>query len=212
MHSTIYQDPEGCVARADFCLLYKAKERWLDAGLPVKEDHNIILLMTKIWKDFVDQKKHLTRLTEEKKARLRASWSGTLNLAPDRWEALIRADWHTTAAQHNTKINILEDYIGLDASRYYERTSSCFVCILISRSILVSPESDMVRRARSQTAGLRREERNAPGSSTGSRGRSRSRVRSRSRSPELRQEAAGRESGGSAGGGRAAAHRAIDRV
>lgn len=61
-------------------------------------------------------------MTEEKKARLRTNWSVTLNLALPVWEAVIKADRMTSAAENARKITMLRDYIRKDATRYVGRS------------------------------------------------------------------------------------------
>ena len=128
------QNDEGCAARGAPCLLFKVKERWINAGLPLKEDHNIISLLTKTWKEFTNQRRNMARMTEEKKVRLRAGWAVTVNLAPEGWEAIIRSDWHSNAAEHTRKINMLKDYIGRNATRYFLKLSLIFTCTCLGQS------------------------------------------------------------------------------
>ena len=108
----------GCMENESPCLLFKIKERYLEASLPILDnDYHIIQKITKLNDGFLIKKRN-TRLADEAKEeyvnKLRRT---TLNLAPADFKRRIRGDQILSAVQHYQKITLMEDYVGPNATR-----------------------------------------------------------------------------------------------
>ena len=106
------------MARGRPCLLFKLKERWVEAALPIQVDKNLIAKMKIAYKKYTDAKKSISRMTGEKKQELVNQWDAvTFDLSVRDWEAAINADLCLSAEDKVEKIAIMQDYLGDNATR-----------------------------------------------------------------------------------------------
>ena len=105
------------------CLMRKVKERWSEAGMPIRdEDRDIINVIVKLKKRF-DAKKNYAKkgkLKEEAKKKFKSDLeTTTLNLAPRNWRERILAEKVMKMAARQKKAAVLEDYVGIDCTRWW---------------------------------------------------------------------------------------------
>ena len=125
------------------CLLAKLKERWEEAGLPIKDrDHQIIEILTKLKADFDKLKRKKFNNEESKQEAINKLKMKTVNLAPIDWKTRIMSDRILWAQAKADKVELLDDYIGPMATR----------------SAHVRPESDPCQAARLRAEEVRREQ------------------------------------------------------
>ena len=118
----ICYDEGGCQDKNAPCVLYKIKKTWIMPALPIKDrDDNIVRMFDKIKAKLASKKKAMSsgRLLEKSRQEFCRSLSETtINLAPEDYEAKVKAD-HALSASHKKKmLDILSDYLGKDGSRY----------------------------------------------------------------------------------------------
>ena len=110
------KDQESCGGQNVACLLYKVKERWIEAGFPITErDDHIILKITALKKKFDMNKKKFDRKTaneEEKLACKQKFINTTFSLVPVDWKHRIMADSFLTSATNRERVRVLQDYVG----------------------------------------------------------------------------------------------------
>ena len=132
----------GCLERDQPCLLAKVKERWEEARFPIRDrDDNIIDIMTTLKKDFEKLRKKKFSSEEMRQEATNRLKMKTVNLAPTDWRTRIMSDHVLWAQAKADKVELLEDYIGLSATR----------------SALVRPESDHCIAARQRAEEVQRE-------------------------------------------------------
>jgi hypothetical protein len=101
------------VARGRPCLLFKMKERWIEAVLPIQPDHKIINKMKTIYQNYTTAMKNVKRMSGEKKQELVNLWDAvTFDLSVRDWEAAINADLCLDAQDKEEKIALMLDYLG----------------------------------------------------------------------------------------------------
>jgi hypothetical protein len=106
------------VARGRSCLLFKLKERWIEAALPIQVDKNLISKMKVVYKKYTDAMKSIRRMNGEKKQELVNRWDAvTVDLSVRDWEAAIHADLCLSAQDKEEKIALMLDYLGDNATR-----------------------------------------------------------------------------------------------
>ena len=110
------KDQGSCGGQNLACLLYKVKERWINAGFPITQrDDHIILKITALKKKFDMNKKKFDRKTakEEEKLAFKQKFNNTtFSLAPVDWKQRIMADSFLTSATNRERVNVLLDYVG----------------------------------------------------------------------------------------------------
>ena len=107
------------MARGQRWILYKLKERWLEAGLPIQIDKNIIAKMKVVYKEYTNARKSVNRMGEGKRRELVDRWGSiTFDLSVNNWEAAIHADPVLGTADKEQKITLMLDCLGEDATRY----------------------------------------------------------------------------------------------
>ena len=133
----------GCLGRGLPCLLAKLKERWEEAGLPIKDrDHHIIEILTKLKADFDKLKRKKFNNEESKQEAINKLKMKTVNLAPIDWKTRIMSDRILWAQAKADKVELLDDYIGPMATW----------------SAHVRPESEPCQAARLRAEEVRREQ------------------------------------------------------
>ena len=106
------------MARGRPCLLFKMKERWNEAVLPIQPDDKIINKMKTVYKNYTTAMKNVKRMSGEKKQELVNLWDAiTFDLSVRDWEAAINADLCLSAEDKVEKIAIMQDYLGDNATR-----------------------------------------------------------------------------------------------
>ena len=107
------------MARGQRCILYKLKQRWLEAVLPIQTDKNIIAKMKVVYKEYNNARKSINRMGEGKRRELVDRWGAdTFDLSVNNWEAAIHGDPVLSPADKEQKIALMLDYLGEDATRY----------------------------------------------------------------------------------------------
>ena len=135
-------EEDGCFRSNQPCLLAKVKERWEEGRLPLKDrDDHIIDIMTTIKKDFDKMRKKKFLSEEIRQEAINRLKMKTINLAPTDWRRRIMSDRVLGARAKAAKADLLEDYIGLTATR----------------SALVTPESNNVIADRQRNEEVQRE-------------------------------------------------------
>ena len=135
-------EEDGCFQEDQPCLLAKVKERWEKGRLPLRDrDDHIIDIMTTVKKDFDKLRKKKFPSEEMRQEAINRLKMKTVNLAPTDWRTRIMSDHVLWARAKADKVNLLEDYIGLTATR----------------SALVTPESDHCIAARQRAEEVQRE-------------------------------------------------------
>ena len=118
----ICYDEGGCQDKNAPCVLYKIKKTWIMPALPIKDrDDNIVRIFDKIKAKLALKKKAMSsgRLPEESRQEFCRSLSETtINLAPEDYEAKVKADRALSASHKKKMLDILSDYLGKDGSRY----------------------------------------------------------------------------------------------
>ena len=99
----ICYDEGGCQDKNAPCVLYKIKKTWIMPALPIKDrDDNIVRMFDKIKAKLASKKKAMSsgRLLEKSRQEFCRSLSETtINLAPEDYEAKVKAD-HALSASH----------------------------------------------------------------------------------------------------------------
>ena len=114
----ICQGPQGCSNRESPCLLKNVKKWWLEAGFPVFDRDDKIIEKLSVLKAKFDKQRKNPRIKEAQKEQIvNIMKSTTFNIAPLDWEKRIREDRFLTKEANITRTNILQDYIGEEASR-----------------------------------------------------------------------------------------------
>ena len=111
----------GCVEQGEPCLMYRSKERWIEAGMPIRDDDkDIVTMLVKVKKKF-DAKKNYDKkgkFKEEAKAKfIRDLETTTMNLAPRNWRERIQGDKVMRAEARQRKAAVLEDFVGCNSTR-----------------------------------------------------------------------------------------------
>ena len=106
------------MARGRPCLLFRMKERWIEAVLPIQPDDKIINKMKTVYKNYTTAMKNVRRMSGEKKQELGNLWDAvTFDLSVRDWEAAIHADSCLSAQDKEEKIALMLDYLGDNAMR-----------------------------------------------------------------------------------------------
>ena len=107
----------GCVEVNKPCLIKRSKDRWTEAGMPIKDDdRGIVAIIVKIKKKF-DAKQNYERrgkLKEEAKEKFKTELE---NIAAINWRERILKDKSVRAEARHRKVSVLEDYIGYNSTR-----------------------------------------------------------------------------------------------
>ena len=114
-------EQESCGLQNLPCLLFKVKERWLDAGFPVMDsDQQIMFKLTALKEKFDKLKKKFMqkRMKNEEQLNLNQELaSTTFSLAPTNGKQRILADRFLTSSTNKERIRVLLDYIGDEVTR-----------------------------------------------------------------------------------------------
>ena len=111
---------EGSCGGADnACLLYKVKERWTEAGIPIFDfDKDCLRTLTTLKATFDKKRRNKKISGQDKTAFIQKLSSTTLCLLPEDWDRRIKAEVFLTGALNRERINLVRDYIGAAATRY----------------------------------------------------------------------------------------------
>lgn len=117
----ICEQDGGCVEQGEPCLMFRSKERWTEAGMPIRdEDKDIVTLLVKVKKKF-DAKKNYDKKgkfnKESKEKFINELETTTMNLAPRNWRERIQGDKALRAEVRQRKAAVLEDFIGCNSTR-----------------------------------------------------------------------------------------------
>jgi len=109
--------PGSCGGQDSPCLLFKVKERWVEAGFPIVDiDNKIIYKLTNLKKKF-DKKKGDRKLNQEEKVEFNQQLAKTtFSLAPVDWKQRIMADSFLLSATKKDRVRVLLDYVGDEES------------------------------------------------------------------------------------------------
>ena len=117
----------SCGGGETACLLYKVKERWTEAGIPIFDyDTHCLRTLTTLKTTFDKKRRNRKINIEDKTAYIQKLSSTTLCLLPEDWEHRIRAEGFLTSALNRERINLVQDYIGVAATRYLYMSAKKF--------------------------------------------------------------------------------------
>lgn len=111
----------GCVAKEKKCFLYLVTELWQKAGFPLLEDKYIIQTVEGV------KVLHLNMIkksrSEMEKENLNKVMLETVNFAPPNYVERIKCDIFLSPVDKTTKVEVLQDYIGIAATRCIVRNT-----------------------------------------------------------------------------------------
>ena len=120
----------SCGGEETACFLYKIKQHWVEAGIPIFDSDASCLRSLTTLKINFDKKRRSKKLKpEDKNSFIQKLISTTFCLLPEDWERRIKAELFHTAAFNRERINIVQDYIGVAATRYFKLVSNYIILI-----------------------------------------------------------------------------------
>ena len=126
-------DAGSCGGGQAACLLFKVKEPWVEPGIPVFDvDTQCLRTLTTLKNTFDKKRRNKNIKIEDKTAYIQKLSSTTLCLLPEDWEWRIMSEAFLTSAHNRERVNAVQDYIGIAATR----------------SAIMDPESEFIRRGR----------------------------------------------------------------
>ena len=127
------EDRGSCGGAENACFLFKVKEPYVKAGIPVFDtDTHCLRKLTNLKSCFDKKRRNRNIKLEDKTAYIQKLSSTTLCLLPEDWERRIKAEAFMTGGQNRERVNAVQDYFGIAATR----------------SALIQQESDLVKQAR----------------------------------------------------------------